>query len=73
MYEDCTRTGCAGGGGSFGIWVFALWAVISFAVLFKEAESVKGYIKEIPFRIIGFVIISAFFYGILWVLGSLGL
>ena len=65
--EDCAGIGCTGGN-SLVIWVFAVWLLVSYAVLFMEAESVKGYIKELPFRIIGFVIISAFFYGIVWVL-----
>jgi len=73
MYEDCTRTGCAGGGGTFLFAVFAVWLVCAFAVLFLEATSIKDYIKSIPLRIIGFVIISAIFYGIGWVITSLGL
>jgi hypothetical protein len=73
MYEDCTRTGCAGGGGSFLFAVFAVWLVISFAVLFKEATSLKSYIKEIPARIILFGFISAFFFGIGWVVSALGI
>jgi len=70
--EDCAGIGCTGSG-SLGFFVIAVWLVVSYAVLFMEAESVKGYIKEIPFRIIGFAIITAFFYGVLWVFGRLGL
>ena len=70
--EDCAGIGCTGSS-SFGFIVIALWLVVSYAVLFMEAESVKGYIKEIPFRIIGFAIITAFFYGLLLVFGRLGL
>lgn len=72
MEYDCGRTGCTGGG-TFIFAVFAVWLLVSFAVLFMEAESFKGYIKEIPFRIIGFVIISAIFFGIAWVFAKLGL
>ena len=70
--EDCAGIGCTSSG-SLGFFVIAVWLVVSYAVLFMEAESVKGYIKEIPFRIIGFAIITAFFYGVLWVFGRLGL
>jgi len=72
MDYDCGRTGCTGNG-SFIFLVFAVWLLVSFAVLFMEAESVKGYIKELPFRIIGFVVISAIFYGIARGLAWLGL
>jgi hypothetical protein len=72
MDYDCGKTGCTGGG-TFVLLVFAVWLLFSFAVLFMEAESVKGYIKELPFRIIGFVIITAVFLGIAWVLARLGL
>jgi len=65
--DDCAGIGCTGGN-SLVIWVFAVWLLASFACLFGGAESVMGYIKELPFRIIGFVIISAFFYGVVWVL-----
>jgi hypothetical protein len=50
-----------------------VWLVISFAVLFKEATSLKSYIKEIPARIILFGFISAFFFGIGWVVSALGI
>jgi hypothetical protein len=70
--EDCAGIGCTGSS-SFGFFVIAVWLVVSFAVLFMETESVKVYIKEIPYRIIGFGIITAFFYGVLWLLGKLGL
>jgi hypothetical protein len=72
MYEDCTRTGCAGGG-SFLLFVFGFWLLSSFAVLFKDATSIKSYIKEIPKRIILFAFVTAFFFGIGWVLSKLGL
>jgi hypothetical protein len=73
MYEDCGRTGCAGGGGTFLFAVFAVWLVISWVILFKDATSIKGYIKEIPERIIIFGFISAIFFGIGWVVSKLGL
>jgi hypothetical protein len=69
---DCGKTGCTGGG-TFVFAVFAVWLVVSYAILFMEATSFKSYIKEIPFRIIGFVVSSAFFFAIGWVLASLGL
>ena len=58
--EDCAGIGCTGSG-TFVFVVFAVWLLASFACLFGGADSVKGYIKELPFRIIGFAIISAFF------------
>lgn len=70
--ENCAGIGCTGSS-SFGFFVIAVWLVVSYAVLFMEAESVKGYIKEIPFRIIGFAIVTAFFYGVLWAFGRLGI
>ena len=66
MWNDCGRTGCAGGG-SFLLFVGFFWIVASGFTLFSEPKSVKEYLKSIPSRVLLFAVVTGLFVAIGWV------
>jgi hypothetical protein len=45
MFEDCTRTGCAGGGGSFALLLGVPW-LIGFPAMVLIGLSISGYLLK---------------------------
>lgn len=71
MWEDCGRTGCAGGG-SFLWFVIAFWLMAMWAVIFSEPESLVKYLKSFPSRVFIAVLVTLPFLGIGWLITRLG-
>jgi hypothetical protein len=68
MEYDCGNTGCAGGGGTFALFVLLIWIMIAWWSLFSEPISFWKYIKSIPERLMIFSIGSAFCLALAWVI-----
>lgn len=72
MWDDCGKTGCAGGG-SLTFLLFVIWIMAMWAILFSEPESLLEYFKSIPSRILIAVLATLPFLGIGWILTRLGI
>jgi len=68
MWDDCGRTGCAGGGGSFLLFVGFFWLAASYFVLFSDPKSFREYIKGLPARLLLFCVVTGIFWVIGWVI-----
>ena len=72
MWEECGKTGCAGGAGSFTYFLFVIWLIAMYACLFAEPVSTKEYLKSFPFRVLWAVVVTIPFYLIGWLLLKIG-
>lgn len=73
MWEDCGKTGCAGNGGSFLLFLVPLWLMAMWVVIFSEPESLVKYLKSFPSRVFIAVLVTLPFLGIGWLITRLGL
>ena len=67
MWDDCGPTGCAGGGGSFLLFVGFFWIVAAGFILFSEPKSVGKYLKSIPLRVLQFAGATGVFIAVGWI------
>ena len=73
MWDECGKTGCAGGAGSLTYFLFVIWLVAMYGCLFAEPDSLKEYVKSFPIRIILAAVVTIPFYLIGWLLVKIGL